>query len=141
MLDSWLEDDIGDPPRTAEHERPAPPPAATSGRRGAKPVAFHAELDACELDERGRPGRPWAARAVSLSTSTISFASRRMCYPGRIVVLLLHLVDDRPVPLLGKVAVCDYQTEGRYRVDVDLMPLPENGPVRDWVAQHCRQGG
>ncbi len=80
-----------------------------------------------------RPGRTWTCRARELSRSNIVLISRRMCYTGRILVMAVHLIDDAPVPLMGRIVQCEYEADGLYRVDLDLLPLPPTGPHRDWV--------
>src|ERR1043165_3069714 len=103
-----------------------PPPGAMSSflDEDAEPVArsvakksagmkFDAELDLCELDERDRPGPTWTGKGRELSRSGMVFRSRRMCYPGRRVLAAVHLIDDMPVPLFGRVASCDYDGDGR----------------------------
>lgn len=92
-----------------------------------------AEMDACELDDRERPGPVWTARGLTLSRSNLVFRSRRMCYPGRRLLVAVHLIDDRPTPLFGCVHACEYDGEGLYRVDLDLLPVPDRQDVRDWV--------
>jgi hypothetical protein len=95
---------------------------------------FEAELDATELDERGRASTTWTARARELSRSNVVFLSRRMTFPGRLLLLAVHRIDDKPVPLFGKVYQCDYEADGLYRVDLDLLPVPDHRAIRDWVA-------
>ena len=87
-----------------------------------------------ELDDRDRPASTWAARARLLSRSSLVLLSRRMCYTGRYVAVRVHLVDSSPVPLFGRVASCDYEAEGRYRVELELLPLPANDMLREWYA-------
>jgi hypothetical protein len=95
---------------------------------------FRAELDLTEIDTRGRPGTTWTGRAAELSRSQMTFRSRRMCYEGRELLMAVHLVDDRPVPLYGMVAQCEYDGDGLYRTNVNLLPLPETDAIRAWVA-------
>ncbi len=122
-------------PVTPSEETPAPPPRVSEPNPaqpgGTRP--FGAELDACEIDERGRPETVWTARARELGRGSLVFLSRRMCYPGRRLVLLIHLIDSKPAPLYGLVQGCEYEAEGLYRVDLRLMPLPDSGRLRDWV--------
>lgn len=56
-----------------------------------------------------------------------------MCYPGRVLALAVHLIDDRPVPLLGRVVNCQYSDDGLYRVDIDLIRIPEGHSVYSWA--------
>lgn len=95
--------------------------------------AFKAELDVTEIDTRGRPGVIWTGRAVEISRSQISFRSRRMCYEGRELLLAVHLVDDRPVPLYGMVHKSEYDGDALYKTVVNLLPMPETDVVRTWI--------
>ena len=99
--------------------------------------SFNAELDLAELDDRDRPCATWSARARQLSRSKLTFVSRRMCYTGRMVVVAVHLIDDEPVPLFGQIGVCEYEGEGMYRVEIDLLPCPDTRPVREWLVQRA----
>lgn len=103
-------------------------------------VTFRAELDIAEVDTRGRPGLAWTGRATELSRSQLTFRSRRMCYEGRELVLAVHLVDDRPVPLYGMVETSDYDGDGLYRTIVNLLPLPETEAVKTWAAELQQRG-
>lgn len=103
----------------------------------AKPGAvfsFRAELDIAEIDTRGRPGVVWTGRACELSRSHLTFRSRRMCYEGRELLVAVHLVDDRPVPLFCMVAKCDYDGDGLYRTTVNLLPMPDTESIKAWVS-------
>lgn len=99
---------------------------------------FHAEVDLGEIDERGRPSMPWAAHAIELSRSHIVVLSRRMTYVGRGIAVAVHLVDAKPTPLFGEVYSCEYEGEGRYRIDIDLRPLPAGGHLRAWFGDRER---
>ncbi len=88
-----------------------------------------------EVDDRERPGLPWGARGIGLSTSSIVIASRRMCYAGRMVLMAVHKIDSEPLPLLGRVCSCEYDADGEYRIDVDLLPMPEEGPIVRWFRE------
>lgn len=111
----------------------APKKARRSSSGRPEGHAFDAEVDMGEIDERGRPGTAWRARSRSLSRSNIVILSRRMCYLGRVVLLAVHRIDARPVPLLGRVAVCEYDSDGVYRVDLDLLPMNEDANMLRWV--------
>jgi hypothetical protein len=108
-------------------------PEPGAGRPGGV-FSFRAELDIAEIDTRGRPGLAWTGRANELSRSQLTFRSRRMCYEGRELVVAVHLVDDRPVPLYGMVESSEYDGDGLYRTVVNLLPLPETEAVKTWVA-------
>lgn len=116
-----------------------PPPADEPDPEPADgPPNFHqfdAELDVAELDERLRPITTWSARGTAVSRSTMSIRSRRMCYQGSLLLIAVHLIDDRPTVLAGRVTACDYDGEGLYAVDLELMPKPESEDVRRWEAQ------
>lgn len=118
--------------KSREPAQPAPRP---KGRR------FAAELDVCELDDRSRPGSAWAARATELSTSHLVFRSRRMCYPERLLIIAVHLIDDQPVPLFGRVHNCEYIGEGQHRVDIDLLPIPRHSGIEAWVKRQVHRAG
>jgi len=115
-------------------EAPAPSAIETVAGRAH---TFNAELDLAELDNRDRPCATWTARARQLSRSRLTFVSRRMCYTGRMLVVAVHLIDDEPVPLFGQIGLCEYEGEGLYRVEVDLLPCPDTRPVREWLAQRA----
>lgn len=148
----WLMDDPSywNPSSRSDSEFDAPPPPGPASDRGVwedepsprsaagkirpRPggMEFDAELDLSELDDRNRPGPVWAGRGRELSRSHLIFRSRRMCYVGRRIVVAVHLIDDRPVRLAGKVYFCEYDSDGLYRVGMDLMPVPESREVQDW---------
>lgn len=97
---------------------------------------FQAEIDLAELDERDRPGMTWQAKTSELSRSNLVLVSRRMCYVGRCLAVAIHLIDDRPVPLLGRVVSCDYNDDGLYRIDLDLLKIEEGHAVYEWAFEH-----
>jgi hypothetical protein len=101
-------------------------------------VKFDAELDLCELDDRERPGPTWAGKGKELSRSHLSIRTRRMCYPGKRVLAAVHLIDSEPVPLFGKVVACDYDTDGMYRVELELLKIPERAEIGAWVIDRTR---
>ncbi len=114
--------------------------SASNGRPGAvkgKPRghAFDAELDVCELDDRLRPSLPWAARSKEISRSHLVFRSRRMCYVSRQLLFKMHLIDSKPVGLFGQVRSCEYDGEGLYRVEVELLPLPSHVEATAWLSE------
>jgi hypothetical protein len=124
--------------RPDEHGRAAARSAVAASKPGGV-FAFRAELDLTEIDARGRPGVVWTGRAVELSRSHLAFRSRRMCYEGRELLLAVHLVDDRPVPLYGMVGKSEYDGDGLYRTTINLLPTPESESVEDWVRSlHAR---
>lgn len=96
---------------------------------------FDAELDVAELDDRLRPVTTWSARALSVNRSSLGFRSRRMCYAKRILMIAVHLIDDKPVILAGRVTKCDYDGEAMYVVEVELMTKPVSEEIRHWEAQ------
>jgi hypothetical protein len=124
--------------RPSEREGPdegaRTPTRGVAGAKGSGVFAFRAELDITEIDTRGRPGVIWTGRAAELSRSHLAFRSRRMCYEGRELLLAVHLVDDRPVPLYGMVSKSDYDGDGLYRTVVNLLPIPETEIIKDWVS-------
>ncbi|MEO1007037.1 MAG: hypothetical protein AAFX79_00550 [Planctomycetota bacterium] len=132
------------PPVAAPQPVPDPAAAEPMGEPGddaASPDAvtaaptfhdFDAEVDLAELDDRIRPVTTWSARATSVSRSAMSIRSRRMCYRDKVLLIAVHLIDDKPVVLAGRVASCDYGGDGLYLVELDLMPKPESDEVRAW---------
>jgi hypothetical protein len=94
---------------------------------------FQAEVDLAELDERDRPGMTWQSKSAELSRSNLVLVSRRMCYVGRSLAIAIHLIDDRPVPLLGRVVSCEYNDDGLYRIDLDLLKIEEGHAVYQWA--------
>jgi hypothetical protein len=88
----------------------------------------------CEVDDRDRPGPAWTARAKQISRSSVVIRSRRMCYVGALVMVAIHLIDAKPVVLHGRVRQCDYDGEGLYRLDVDLLPIPDKATLKAWMA-------
>lgn len=129
----------GDPEPLAEPSSDFdPPPAGAGSDQPAGPPTFHefdAELDVGELDERLRPVTTWSARAMSVNRSSLTFKSRRMCYVKKILIIAVHLIDDKPAVLAGRVTSCEYIGEGLYEVDVELMPKPDSEDIRVWESQ------
>ena len=128
------------PPRPASsflEADPEPPPPA---RKPGKPIGvrFDAELDLSELDDRDRPGPVWTARGRELSRSHLILRSRRMCYQGRRVLVAVHLIDDKPVPLVGRVTACEYDGDGLYRVDLELIQVPTKPEITQWIEERAR---
>lgn len=109
-------------------------PGQARPRTGGMP--FDAELDMTELDDRERPGPTWTGRSRELSRAHMVVRSRRMCYTGKRILIAVHLIDDRPVRLAGKVYSCEYDSDGMYKVGLDLFPVPEAPHVQDWFAKH-----
>jgi hypothetical protein len=105
---------------------------------GPRNTRFDAELDAAEIDDRDRPGPTWTARARGISRSCVVFSSRRMCYLGRRVIIAIHLIDDTPTPLYGRITSCEYEAEGMYRTEVTLEPIPEKPHVQAWIIDRQR---
>jgi hypothetical protein len=115
-------------------DEPSPPPRT----RKAAGVRFDADLDLCELDDRERPGPTWTGKGRELSRSHLAIRTRRMCYPGRRVLAAVHLIDSEPVPLFGRVVACDYDTDGLYRVEIELQRVPERPEITAWVGSQGR---
>lgn len=129
----------GDPEPLPENPpKMAPEPIAEDlgGTDGAPTFhEFDAELDVAELDDRLRPVTTWSARSTSVNRSSLGFRSRRMCYPKKLLMIAVHLIDDKPTILAGRVTTCDYDGEGLYSVKVELMPKPVSEELRQWEAQ------
>lgn len=107
-------------------------PARVERRKGH---AFHAPLEVGEMDERGRPSVPWQARGREVSREYLVFQSRRMVRVGSMVIVAVHLVDDEPMPLFGKVMECEYETEGMHRVKVEFRTIPWDPDLRVWMQE------
>jgi hypothetical protein len=112
----------------------APPPKP----RKQPGIRFDAELDLSELDDRDRPGATWCGRGRELSRSHLVMRSRRMCHLNRRILAAVHLIDDKPVPLLGRVIGCEYDGDGLYRVELELMKVPERSEVVQWIIDRGR---
>lgn len=142
----------GRPPASARDGAPPPPgpvtdrgpwedderagkPASAGSRGKVRPAGarFDAELDITELDDRERPGPTWTGKGRELSRSHLVLRSRRMSYVGRTMLVAIHLIDDRPVPLFGRVYQCEYDGDGQYKIGLDLLPVPERPETRDWI--------
>lgn len=108
--------------------------------RGKAPVThkFDAELDVSEVDDRLRPGSVWTVRGREIGRSRLVFMSRRMCYPSRLLIAAVHLIDDQPVALFGKTVACDYDSDGLYRVEIELIPMPASDQITSWIAARGR---
>ena len=119
--DFWNDDDSGAIARTLEP--------------GTRPVGhrFVADADASEMDDRKRPTPKWSIQTCELGRNHIVIISRRMVYPGKQMMLAIHLVDDRPVILGGTVVSCDYDGSGRYRIDIDLVHTPQSDTLDRWA--------
>lgn len=100
---------------------------------------FDAEIELAELDDRGRMAQTWTARARTISKSGLVFVSRRMCYPGRQVMVAVHLADDAPVPLFGVVGECDYEADGLYRCTLTLQEIPRTEAASSWMKSRARR--
>jgi hypothetical protein len=118
-----------------EAASPPPPPRAKIVGR-----PFNAELDATELNERYRPGPTWTARSRELSRSHLVLGARRMTHVGRVVLVAIHLIDDEPVPLMGRVNECEYEAEGMHRITLDLLPIPDVETIHQWLTARSRSG-
>ncbi len=124
-------------PRRATIERKAPEHAGGD----AVKRAFVTDLDVCEIDDRGRPGAVWTAKARELSRGELVFYSRRMCYPGRHKLVLIHLIDNSPVAVYGVVEASEYEGEGQYRVELELRPMPTtNRHIAEWIETRRARG-
>ena len=56
-----------------------------------------------------------------------------MCYAGRQMIIAVHLLDSKPVPLFGRVYSCDYEGDGLYLADLDLLSVPESDELQSWI--------
>lgn len=94
---------------------------------------FITELDVSEVDDRSRPGMTWQAKTRELSGSSIILAARRMCYVGTNLIMAIHLIDDEPTILFGRVFACEYEAAGIYLLDVDLEQVPVSEAIIRWT--------
>jgi hypothetical protein len=115
------------------------PPASPAEPIEAVPIAaikghpFAAVITMAELDATERIGVPWQVKGVKLSRSHVVIQSRRMCHLGRKVVLAVHMIDAVPTALLGKVVGCEYTTQGRHAIGIELVVMEENPEINEWV--------
>jgi hypothetical protein len=150
-MGALFSDKVKEPRRRGPDSYAPPPPGAAGSFFGdesepeplplpKKPLGlkFDAELDVSELDDRDRPGPVWIARGRELGRGHIAFRSRRMCYQGRRILVAVHLIDDKPVPLFGIVRACEYDVDGLYRVELDLHPLPDRPEIAVWMEQRSQ---
>jgi hypothetical protein len=100
---------------------------------GRSAFPFKADIDLTELDGRGRPGPGWAGKSCEISRNHIVFRSRRLCYEEREIVVAVHLIDDRPAPLFGRVTKCEYDGDGLYRTVLTLAPVPHEESIKAWL--------
>jgi hypothetical protein len=112
--------------------------AIAASRPRPKARAFDAELDLAELDDRRKPTPAWMACAQSLSRSNLIVRSRRMCYIGREVLIAVHMVDEQPIPLYGRVHACEYETDGTHLIDIDLLAPASDLPMSEWARSRAR---
>ncbi len=114
--------------------RPAAAPERGSGTdMGSVRRPFNTELDICPIDDRGRPGPTWSAKARELSRGELVFFSRRMCYPGAHKIVLIHLIDSTPVAVYGVIDTSEYEGDGLYRVEMSLRPMPPDRRLHEWI--------
>jgi hypothetical protein len=106
---------------------PQSQPAAKTPSKASPVYPFDAELEMAEIDERGKAGIPWSARARTLSRSGMTVSSRRMCHTDRRVLIAVHRVDDEPAVLLARVADCRYETDGLHLLELELLPMTDAG--------------
>lgn len=120
-------------------EAPAKPGAEVDDVGGAEGAPtfheFDAELDVAELDERLRPVTTWSARSSAVNRSSLTIRSRRMCYTKKMLLVAVHLIDDQPTILAGRVTSCEYDGEALYTVKIELVPRPSSEEIRQWIMQ------
>jgi hypothetical protein len=132
------------PPGVRAEANSTPVTAAHSGVTKSSPSSvgkghpFDAEIEVGEIDERGRPGSAWAARGREVSRERLVLMSRRMVRLGCLVIVAVHMVDDEPMPLFGKVIECEYEAEGLHRIIVEFRPTPWDTDLRAWMAERAR---
>ncbi len=125
----------------ASKKRPHEPGTPRKPQTAFPPgTRFIAELHLAELDDRHRPGGVWAGRALEISRSHLTLRSRRMCYLGRELIVIVHLVDDRPVALFGTVRACEYDGEGLYKTRLELGTIPDDPALAAWIRARDARG-
>lgn len=92
-----------------------------------------------ELLGQGRPGPAWSVVTSSISPSRFSVESRRMCYPERPVIAALHVLDARPMPLMGMVLSCEYTGDGVHRVVVAMTAYQPRRSLELWLEEVGRE--
>lgn len=149
-MGALFSDNVRQSRRPAYEPAPLPPPGAVGSFFDDEPapaapplkrpsgIRFDAELDLSELDDRDRPGPVWIARGRELGRGHMVFRSRRMCYLGRRILAAVHLVDDKPVPLFGRVTSCEYDVDGLYKVELELLAVPERAEISAWLDARAR---
>jgi len=118
-------------PSVMAWDEPAPAPSVPANT--GEPSVFRADLDVAEVDERYQAGPAWTARAEGLSRAQLLFRSRSLVYPGRRLLVAVHLIDGEPVGLIGRVNTCEYEGEGQHRVTLSLEPLPKDQKIAAWL--------
>jgi hypothetical protein len=121
-----------------EHVEDAPITLAL-GDAGLQGVRFTAEVDLCELDEHGRAGTIWPARSAMLSRSNLVLLSRRMSFVGRYLLVAVHLIDEEPTPLMGRIITCEYHAHGLYKICIELVKISAGDPAYRWAQQRDRR--
>lgn len=94
---------------------------------------FKPDLDLAELSDRNTPGPAWSGRGEALSRSHLILRSRAMCYLGRRLLVVVHLIDAEPVLLSGKVLACEYLGECLHRTILELEPTPRDSKLNEWL--------
>lgn len=116
-----------------------PPSTISVGDAGVQGVRFTADVDLCELDEHQRAGSIWPARTALLSRSNLVILSRRMSFVGRWVLVAVHLIDDTPTPLMGRVVQCEYHGDSLYKIVLELVRLPPGDLAHRWAQGRDRR--
>ncbi|MBX3363540.1 MAG: hypothetical protein KF866_02135 [Phycisphaeraceae bacterium] len=132
--DFWEFDDTPPAPAAATISQTVAPSQTFSRVPRPKGHPFRTEVDLGEIDERMRPSAPWTARTLELSRGHLVLLSRRMVYTGRKMLISVHLIDSKPTPLAGVVVSCDYDADGLYKIDLDLVPVPRDDTSLRWFA-------
>ena len=132
------------PPRGAGKSQPwehveEQPSTISVGDAGVQGARFTADVDLCELDEHQRPGSIWPARTALLSRSNLVILSRRMSFVGRWLLVAVHLIDDTPTPLMGRVTQCDYYADSLYKIVVELVRLSPGDSAHRWAQGRDRR--
>jgi hypothetical protein len=105
---------------------------------GADGRALRVRAHMSEVLAPGRPGPAWSVVTTAISGSVLTVESRRMCYPEREVIAALHVLDARPMPLVGTVASCEYTGDGMHKVVVTLAAYQSVPVLERWLEEMGR---
>jgi hypothetical protein len=62
-----------------------------------------------------------------------------MSFVGRWLLVAIHLIDDNPTPLMGRVTQCDYYADSLYKIVIELVRLSPGDPAHRWAQGRDRR--